>query len=247
MWDRRGLAIGPGLISLPGSWSENWGEGRQMWALVEPHVPPSAAGVGWGLGTSEPHCWIAEHVDRICCSLGGVLRVWWRGPLGCWSLGCGFSLHFLSLQEFTASLMRLLPSLGCLCRSQLQRVFKQHRVCIMAQWYISLWGFSLLLVLSGPPAVAGQWCHGCRVPDPACAGPQAFVVLPSVQSRGTIDSQDSDHSALCSNKYVFAIPSKHSWGWMPVPKAPHARGFCCNSIIGINYSSRVGKLGFLRM
>lgn len=158
-----------------------------------------------------------------------------------------FSLHFLSLREFTASLMRLLPSLGCLCHSQLQRVFKQHRVCIMARWYISLWGFSLLLVLSGPPAVAGQRCHGCRVPDPACAGPRAFVVLPSVQSRGTIDSQDSDHSALCSNKYVFAIPSKHSWGWMHVPKAPHAHGFCCNSIIGINYSSQVGKLGFLRM
>lgn len=26
--------------------------------------------------------------------LGGVLCVWWRGPLGCWSLGCGFFPSF---------------------------------------------------------------------------------------------------------------------------------------------------------
>lgn len=207
---------------------------------------------GWdeAWAPQKPHCCIAEHVDRICCSLGGDAVSQgrcWRGSWGYWSLGRGFSLNFLSLQEFTASLMRLAPSLGYLDRCQLQRVFKQHRVCIVARWHISLWGFSLLLVLSGPPAVAGWQCRGCRVPDPACASPRAFVVLPSVQSRGTIDSQDSDHSALCSNKYVFAIPSKHSWGWIHVSKAPHARGFCCNLIIGINYSSQVGKLGFLRL
>lgn len=47
---------------------------------------------------------------------------------------------------------------------------------MVALLHISLWGFSLFLVLSGAPVVAG-------------ASPGAFVVLPSVQSRGTIDSR----------------------------------------------------------
>lgn len=71
---------------------------------------------------------------------------------------------------------------------------------------------------------------------PACL---AFVVLPSVHSRGTIDSQELDCSGLCYNKYVFAIPNKHSSGWIHIRKAPHAHGFYCNLIIAINYSSRV--------
>lgn len=120
--------------------------------------------LGWDLGTSEPYCWIAEHMSGICCCLRG----WWRGPLGYWSLGCGFSLHFLSLQEFMVSLMRslvrLAPSSGCLGQPQLQRVFKQHRVCIMAGWHISLWGFSLLLVPPGAPGMVSQRCHGAHVP-----------------------------------------------------------------------------------
>lgn len=40
---------------------------------------------------------------------------------------------------------------------------KQLRVCIMARWHISLWGFSLLLVLSGVPVVSHGLLLCCQV------------------------------------------------------------------------------------
>lgn len=101
----------------------------------------------------------------------------WRGPLGYWCLGCDISVHFFSLQEFMVSLVRSLGRLGhswgCSGQSQLPEGFRQLRVCIMARWHISLWGFSLLLSFQ-----VSLWL-----------GPRAFAVLPSVPSRETVDSR----------------------------------------------------------
>lgn len=42
--------------------------------------------------------------------------------------------------------------------------------------------------------------------EPSVPARLASVVLPSSHSRGTVDSQESDRSGSCYNKYVFAVP-----------------------------------------
>lgn len=110
----------------------------------------------------------------------GLARCW-RGPLGYWCLGCDISVHFLSLQEFVVSLVRSLGRLGhswgCSGQSQLQRVFRQLRVCIMARWHIPSGDFPF----SCPFRCPCGWAHGlllcCQV---SRAGEQSMAGLGSL-------------------------------------------------------------------
>lgn len=86
-------------------------------------MPPSAVGVGFGvgqdLGALVPSCHVAEHVDEGCCKPMVVVV-----PLGCWSISRGFLLLVLRLREFTDGLVRPAISLGCLSPSRLHSILK---------------------------------------------------------------------------------------------------------------------------
>lgn len=65
----------------------------------------------------------------------------------------------------------------------------------------------------------------------------AFVVLPIVPSRGTIESGELDHLERRCCKYVDSISHK----FLVLCKCPDARGIYGNSIIAIHRSSRAFK------